>query len=492
MIAINWNLLQSQFLYDANNPLLFNNGFFVFFLTAFILCYYFFRKNGIRRATVLAFFSLYFFYKASGSFVLLVLISSFFNYGISNLIFKVKKKQNKQLLLLLSVVFNLGILFYFKYTNFFIELVNNFSLLKINPLQILLPIGISFFTFENLSYCIDVYKGEIQPEKKIINYLLFLSFFPKLVMGPIVRAKDFIPQLKKPYFVSNNDFSKGFYLIVTGLIKKLIISDYITLNLVNYVFDGPNLHNGFECLIALYGFAIVIYCDFSGYSDVAIGISKWLGITIPANFLSPYQSKSISEFWRRWHISLSSWLRDYLYFPMGGNKKGKLRTNINLFLTMLLGGFWHGASWNFLIWGMLHGFGLIINKIWTSHFEKIKIIPDFISTFIYKIITFNFVCFCWIFFKTPDLDTALVFIHQICYQFSFEGANEFIVNYKYVIFMIIIGFSLHMIPDNFAEKIIEKQKSFSLIYYIVILLLFILAYSFFKSSIAVMPIYLQF
>ena len=220
-------------------------------------------------------------------------------------------------------------------------------------------------------------------------------------MGPIVRAKDFIPQLKQPYFVSDSDFSKGFYLIVTGLIKKFIISDYITLNLVNYVFDGPNLHNGFECLIALYGYAIVIYCDFSGYSDIAIGISKWLGITIPTNFLSPYQSKSIAEFWRRWHISLSSWLRDYLYISLGGNRHGKFRTNINLFLTMLIGGFWHGASWNFIIWGAIHGFALIINKLWSSVFGKIKIVPKFISNIFYGIITFHLVCFCWIFFKAP-------------------------------------------------------------------------------------------
>jgi D-alanyl-lipoteichoic acid acyltransferase DltB (MBOAT superfamily) len=492
MINIDWNSVVNQLLYDPKNPLLFNNGFFVYFLVAFILFYYLFRKNYMHRAIVLTIFSLYFFYKASGSFVGIVILSAFFNFGISNLIFKAKKKSLKQFFLFWSVIFNLGLLFYFKYTNFFIDLVNNFSNLKFDPLHILLPIGISFFTFENLSYTIDVYRGEIEPEKKIVNYLLFLSFFPKLVMGPIVRASDFIPQLKKEYFVSDSDFSKGFYLIVTGLIKKLIISDYISVNLVNYVFDGPNLHNGFECLIALYGYAIVIYCDFSGYSDVAIGISKWMGITIPTNFLSPYQSKSVSEFWRRWHISLSSWLRDYLYISMGGNRKGKFRTNLNLFLTMLIGGFWHGASWNFIIWGALHGIGLAINKLWSTLFGKFRILPKVASNFIFAIITFHFVCFCWIFFKASNLETALQFIHQIVYQFTFDGAYEYFENYKIVIIMIVIGYLIHLIPDSFPEKIIEKQKRFLLVYYVIVMMLFIALYSFFKSAEPVMPIYLQF
>ena len=492
MVTIDWNGLQKQFLYDAHNPLLFNNGFFVYFLVSFIICFYAFRKNYMYRALVLSLFSLYFFYKASGNFVLIVILSAIFNYGLSNLIFQSKKKISKQFLIFISVVVNLGVLFYFKYTNFFIDLVNDFSVSKISPLHILLPIGISFFTFENLSYTIDVYRGEIKPEKSIVNYLLFLSFFPKLIMGPIVRAKDFIPQLKQPYFVSNSDFSKGFYLILTGFIKKFIISDFITLNLVNYVFDGPNLHNGLECLLAVYGYAMVIYCDFSGYSDITIGIAKWLGIDIPTNFLSPYQSRSITEFWRRWHISLSSWLRDYLYISLGGNRKGKFRTNVNLFLTMLIGGFWHGASWNFIIWGGIHGFGLIVNKYWNKFTGGLKVFPSVVTNFLYGILTFHFVCFCWIFFKAADLDTALEFIHQIVYQFTFEGATELLINYQYVLLMIAFGYAIHLIPDSFQEKVIERQKSFPMIYFVSLMLVFIVVYSFFKSAETVLPIYLQF
>ena len=494
MIAIDWAKVQHQLLYDAKNPLLFNSGFFVYFFFFFILFYFLVRKNNYHRAVVLSLFSLNFFYKASGFFVGLVVATSVVNFGLSNWIYVLKNAVVRRTILIFSIIFNLGVLFYFKYTNFAIDLINSYSTSHFNALHLILPIGISFYTFENLSYTIDVYKGEIEPEKKIVNYLLFLSFFPKLVMGPIVRAKDFIPQLKQPYFVSVTDFSKGFYLIISGLIKKLIISDYVSLNLVDYVFDGPNLHNGFECLMAMYGYAIVIYCDFSGYSDVAIGISKWLGITIPPNFLSPYQSTSISEFWRRWHISLSSWLRDYLYIPLGGNKGGKFRTNLNLFLTMLIGGFWHGASFNFIIWGALQGFGLIINKIWTAvfgHFER-RFIPKKIATVVFGLLTFHFVCFCWIFFRAADLDTAMQFIHQIQYQFTFENWMVFVENYKIALIMIGIGFIIHLIPDTWAAIFIEKQKNFMMVYFIVVSFLFLLLYSYFKSAQSVLPIYLQF
>jgi len=490
----NLNEVVAQLLYNPKDPLLFSSGFFVYFFFFFILLFYIFRKNYYHRAIVLTIFSLYFFYKASGYFVFLVIACSIVNFFISKWLFKTESTKTKKALLLFSIVFNLGVLFYFKYTNFFIEMINNFVQAKLHFLNLLLPIGISFYTFENLSYTIDVYRGEIKPEKKIVNYLLFLSFFPKLVMGPIVRAKDFIPQLKQSYTVSATDFSKGFYLILTGLFKKLIISDYISLNLVDYVFDGPALHNGFECLMALYGYAIVIYCDFSGYSDIAIGIAKWLGITIPPNFLSPYQSKNITEFWRRWHISLSSWLRDYLYIPLGGSRNGKLRTDINLLLTMFLGGLWHGASWNFLLWGSLHGVGLIINKIWNKLFVipiKNRILLK-IGTVLSVLVTFHFVIFCWIFFKANDLETSFQFINQIANNFTLDGYSQFLINYKYAIGMTVFGLLIHFIPDSFADVVIEKQKNFSIIYFVFLFVVFLAIYSTVKSATPVMPIYLQF
>jgi D-alanyl-lipoteichoic acid acyltransferase DltB (MBOAT superfamily) len=296
-MSFDWQLFLQQFLYDPKNPLLFNSGFFIYFFAVFISLYYLLRNYSTARTMLFCCFSLYFFYKASGFFVGLVLLSAVIDYGLSNAIYRTKSPKGRKALMLLSVAVNLGLLFYFKYTNFFISMCNQFFSAHFNPLNILLPVGISFYTFENLSYTIDVYRGEFVPERKFMNYLLFLSFFPKLVMGPIVRAKDFIPQLHKPYHVSQEDFSKGFYLIVSGLFKKLIISDFLTVNFVDYIFSDPSRYTGLECLFAVYAYAIVIYCDFSGYSDVAIGMAKWLGITIPANFRSPYQSKSVTEFW---------------------------------------------------------------------------------------------------------------------------------------------------------------------------------------------------
>jgi len=535
-----------QFLYDPKNPLLFNNGFFVFFFTAFIILYHTFRNNFTLRRYIFCFFSLYFFYKASGSFVLFVILSAVVDYIISNAIYRVKNKTGKFLLLLASIFFNLGLLFYFKYTNFFIDFSNNLFGTHFNPLNILLPVGISFYTFENLSYTIDIYRGQFEPAKKFSDYLLFLSFFPKLVMGPIVRAHDFVPQINKPFVITDNDFTKGFYLIVSGMFKKLILSDYLTLNYVDYIFDDPARYTGLENLFAVYGYAVVIYCDFSGYSDVALGIAKWLGFTIPVNFLSPYQSKNITEFWRRWHISLSSWLKDYLYIPLGGNRKGTIATYIfalifftgvfftcillfhlphmwaaiitaavlllfvlpalikkdkagvpaglNLLTTMLLGGFWHGASWNFIIWGSLHGIALAFHKVWILLTGKAlaTISNKPLYNFLAAVITFHFVCFCWIFFKASSFDSAAAMIHQIVYDFSPGVWKAFYGNYQPVLLIMLIAFFLHLIKDDLADKLIARLNKVPLGAYVVVFFLFVLLYGAFKSAEPVLPIYLKF
>lgn len=540
------NAFLQQFLYDKDNPLLFNNGFFVYFFFIFIVLFYFLKNHSKARRYMFCAFSLYFFYKASGEFVILVIISAIVDFLISNAIYRSKVQFTRKSLLILSILFNLGILFYFKYTNFFISVSNELFNTGFNPLHILLPVGISFYTFENVSYTVDVYRGEFKPARKFSDYLLFLSFFPKLVMGPIVRAHDFVPQINQPYVISERDFAKGFFLIISGLIKKLVISDYITLNMVNYIFDNPSLHAGVENLFAIYGYAMVIYCDFSGYSDVAIGIALWLGFKIPTNFLSPYQSKSITEFWRRWHISLSSWLKDYLYIPLGGNRKATFASylfviffligtflmsanlfklsyawsaaisailllifvvpplikknpkgigaNFNLLTTMLLGGFWHGASWNFIIWGAMHGVSLGIHKIWMMMTGKA--FASFNNSKIYNaimvVITFHFVCFCWIFFKAENFDVAMSMINQILYNFDGKVFMPFYENYKEVIWMTAFALLIHFIPDDFADRYINKVGKVSLVYYILIFFGFLILYGYFKSAEQVMPIYLQF
>ena len=495
MVQFDADKLWQQLLYDEHNPLLFNSGFFVYFFAIFICLFYAFRNQNLVRSYIVSIFSLYFFYKASGGFVLMVMASAIGDYILSNLIYRQQKQGVKKLLLGLSIVLNLGMLIYFKYTDFFIDLSNQFFSTGINPLNIMLPVGISFYTFENISYTIDVYKGDFVPERKFINYLLFLSFFPKLMMGPIVRAKDFIPQLHRPYFVTDLDFSKGFYLIVSGLFKKLIISDYLTLNLVNYVFEDPSRHTGIECLVALLAYAMVIYCDFSGYSDVAIGIARWMGVYIPPNFLSPYQSKSITEFWRRWHISLSSWLKDYLYiFGLGGNRKGNVRTYVNLFITMLLGGLWHGANMTFIVWGGLHGAALGIHKVYmeyASSFIK-KVAPYKAYQWAAQLLTFMFVCFCWIYFKAENITVAHSMMHQIANNFSLDVWGAFFGNYQKVIYLMILAFLLHLIPDDYIDKILPRLQKVPLILYIVVFLLFLVLYAQFKSSTPVLPIYLQF
>ena len=544
--TFDWNAFLQQFLYDSKNPLLFNNGFFVYFFTLFILLFFALRNHHKARRYVFCIFSLYFFYKASGWFVGLVLVSAVVDFFLSNAIYREKSQSRKKFLLVLSILFNLGMLFYFKYTDFFIEISNSLFDTNFNPLNLILPIGISFYTFENLSYTVDVYRGEFKPANKFSDYLLFLAFFPKLMMGPIVRAHDFVPQIIEPYVISERDFAKGFFLIISGLIKKLVISDYITLNMVDYMFDNPALHTGVENLMAVYGYAMVIYCDFSGYSEIAIGIALWLGFKIPPNFMSPYQSLNITEFWRRWHISLSTWLKDYLYIPLGGNrnfsvasfifvggflvgsfimgvelfhlsnlwaavvsvvlllifiipalitrKTSGIAANFNLLTTMLLGGFWHGASWNFIIWGAIHGVGLGIHKIWMLLTDKS--LAAFNQNRIYKIIsgilTFHFVCFAWVFFKAEDLEIAKTMIYQIFNNFDISVFGPFYDNYKGVVWMILAAMVLHLVPDNLADKVIARTKTIPMVVYILVFFLFLILYGYFKSAEQVMPIYLQF
>jgi len=489
MKEIGINILK-QLLYDPENPLLFNSGFFVYFLFFFILIYYAVRKHQRMRIGVFTLFSLYFFYKACGWFVSLILLSAIIDFVISNQIYRRKTKRAKTALLVLSLVLNLGLLFYFKYTNFFISILNDLQFTRISPLNLLLPIGISFYTFENLSYTIDVYRGHFKPVRSFLDYLFFLSFFPKLVMGPIVRASDFIPQIRKEYTVSQHDFALGFFLIVTGLFKKLVISDYINVNYVGYIFDDPSKHTGLECLLGIYGYAMVIYCDFSGYSDVAIGLARWMGFRVNINFDSPYQSASITEFWRRWHISLSSWLRDYLYISLGGNRKGKIRQYVNLAITMLLGGLWHGASWNFIIWGGMHGTALALDKIRMRVFKSLR--QNMFLKVIGILFTFHLVCFCWIFFRASSLHDATVILNQIWYNFDAGAIGVLYAGYDTVFWMMALGFILHMIPQRVCDTTVVRMEKFSLAGFILIFLIFLFFFYQVKTAEQVMPIYLQF
>lgn len=443
MFQFDLTKILDQFVYYREAPLLFTSGFFIFIFLGFMAVYRLLLRQDRLRILWVTFFSLYFYYKCAGIFWLLHVVIVVVDFNLAQWIEQSKSKGEKRWFLVLSLVLNLGMLVYFKYTNYLAELWNGLAGGHLGPWDIFLPAGISFFTFQSLSYTIDVYRGELKALDNMLDYAFFVTFFPQMVAGPIVRAADFLPQIRRFPYVSREDFGRASYLIATGLFKKAVISDYISANFVDRVFDSPLQYSGLENLFGIYGYAMQIYCDFSGYSDMAIGLALLMGFHFPINFDSPYQSKSITEFWRRWHISLSTWLRDYLYIPLGGNRKGKVRTYINLILTMLLGGLWHGAATRFIIWGGLHGMMLAIERgfkqIWPHA-------PGILRKTLGAVLTFHIVCFCWIFFRAADLDTVYAMLSQIWYNFEPQIFMEFLDGYSAVIFWMALGYILHLLP----------------------------------------------
>jgi D-alanyl-lipoteichoic acid acyltransferase DltB (MBOAT superfamily) len=409
--------------------------------------------------------------------------------------YSTKNKSKRKLLMLLSITANLGMLCYFKYTNFFYEMYCNFSGRGFSSFDIFLPVGISFFTFQSMSYTIDVYRKQLIPLDKLRDFAFYISFFPQLVAGPIVRAKDFIPQIHRPLFVSNEMLGRGIFLIIAGLFKKAVISDYISVNFVDRIFDNPDLYSGIENLLGLYGYTLQIYCDFSGYSDMAIGIALLLGFHFNVNFDSPYQSATITEFWRRWHISLSSWLRDYLYISLGGNRKGKIRTYINLIITMLLGGLWHGPSLRFVCWGAIHGIGLAIHKAFMGLFPTLKSSGNKMKPLwrtLGIVFTFHFVCFSWIFFRAETFEIAISMIKQIFTFFHPEIIIDVFAGYKMVFVVMIIGFVMHFVPKRIENKFINYTIAMPLIWKAIALTAIIVFIMQIKSSEILAFIYFRF
>ena len=449
--------------YNSSAPLIFNSGLFLFIFVAFLSLYLLLRRTTTLRILYVVAFSLFFYYKSSGIYFLLLVFAAVSDYLIAHSIARTQDVRTKKRWVAASVIINLGMLGYFKYTNFFVEIANSIVGAGFLDFQnIFLPVGISFFVFQSMSYTIDVYRGAIKPLDRWIDYIFYLSFFPQLVAGPIVRAKDFIPQIRKPMEVTQRMFGMAIGLIIIGLIKKAIISDYISLNFVDRIFDEPGLYSGFECLMGIYGYALQIYCDFSGYSDMAIGIALLLGFRFPKNFDAPYKSATITEFWRRWHISLSSWLRDYLYISLGGNRKGKVRTYLNLLLTMVLGGLWHGAAVRFVLWGALHGVALAVHKMWMAIVPWAKAKGDDMNPIVRIFgwfITFNIVCLGWLLFRAEDMQTVQLMIHQIANNFNAAIIPQVVEGYKAVMGLIVLGYMMHFIPKKIDEDMMAKVGS---------------------------------
>ena len=446
--------------YNSSAPLIFNSGLFIFLFVAFLAIYLMLRRTTTLRILYVVAFSLFFYYKSSGVYFLLLVFAAVSDFIIAHAIARSSDGKVKRRWVAASVAINLGMLGYFKYTNFFIDIANSVVGAGFLDFQnIFLPVGISFFVFQSMSYTIDVYRGEIKPLERWIDYIFYLSFFPQLVAGPIVRAKDFIPQIRKPVEVSESMFGRAVGLIIIGLIKKAIISDYISLNFVDRIFDEPALYSGFECLLGVYGYALQIYCDFSGYSDMAIGIALLLGFSFPKNFNAPYKSATITEFWRRWHISLSSWLRDYLYISLGGNRKGKARTYVNLLLTMVLGGLWHGAAVRFVLWGVLHGVALALHKMWLAIVPWSKAKGEDMNPVLRVLgwaLTFNVVCLGWLLFRAEDMQTVQVVLYQIANNFNAAIIPQVVEGYKAVVGLIVLGYFMHFIPEKIDHDLMRK------------------------------------
>ncbi len=456
------------FTYDANAPMIFTRFYFWVFFAIVLSLYSIIYKKRAARNTYLLLVSSFFYYKSGGYFFIILAFTTLFDYAVGLWIGKARSGIPKKIYLTLSIIMNLGVLAYFKYSYFILDSINNLfksDLKVVNYLalwtnnvagthiditSIILPVGISFYTFQSISYTVSVYRNKTKPLHNILDYGCFVTFFPQLVAGPIVKAYDFIPQLYKEYTLSKQEFGFALFLILNGLIKKMLISDYISINFVDRVFDSPLAYSGFENLMAVYGYAIQIYCDFSGYTDIAIGVAFLLGFRLPLNFNSPYKAANITDFWHRWHISLSTWLRDYLYIPLGGNKKGKIRTYINLMLVMLIGGLWHGAAVRFIIWGGLHGLGLAIHKLWLNYFPSNKN-ENKINTFIASFLTFHFVLFAWIFFRADSMRSVSAMLNQITQHFNWNMVAQIIISYKNVFSLIVLAFIIHWLPVNIKD-----------------------------------------
>ncbi len=495
MFNIDFSKLAEVLTYHPEDPLIFNSSFFLFFLTGVLSVYLFIKKYEPIKIAFLLLCSFYFYYKTNGYYFLLIIAVALIDYIAAYLVHHTREKKMKKVWLISSLIIDLGILCYFKYTNLFLDFFYELAHKPFTPLNILLPVGISFFIFQSLSYVIDIYRGKIEPLKSFFDYLFYVSFFPQLVAGPIVRAKDFIPQIHKSEPLTRELWNEAFVLILIGLFKKCIISDYISINFVDRIFDAPDLYSGLENLFAVYGYAVQIYCDFSGYSDMAIGFALLFGYRFAINFDLPYKSASITEFWRRWHISLSSWLKDYLYISLGGNRKGKYRRYLNLMITMLLGGLWHGASWRFMLWGGLHGLYLVSHKILMQYFPSLK--ADGENMPLWQripctILTFHLVCLGWIFFRADSMETGLKVISQIFSRFNGSVLVPFLEGYTFIVFLIVLCLLSQCLPLHITQRAKEYVSQMHWATKAVVLVILIVFIAQVKSSELQPFIYFQF
>ena len=480
--------------------MLFNSIEFVIFFVVVLTTISIVKQRRFQHLFLLG-ASYFFFYFSSNYLISLLIFSTLLDFYIGKEIFSTNNKKKKKILLITSLAGNLGLLGFFKYADFAIDQFNilgNYINLgnEIPILDLLLPIGISFYTFQTISYTVDIYRGHLTPSKSIWEFALFVSFFPQLVAGPIVRAKDFLPQLREKMdsfdvktklrliVIHNSNLKLGITIMSFGFLKKMFFADNIA-PLANEIFSNPIGMDSFSIFMGTIAFGIQIYGDFSGYSDIAIGAAIILGFKLPLNFNKPYFATSPSDFWRRWHISLSTWLRDYLYIPLGGNKKSHSRTYVNLITVMFLGGLWHGASWNFVIWGLLHGMYLAIHKLISDRFPQLRIHPFFkskIGKLISILITQYFVFLAWIPFRVKDTEDMIYSMEKfLFFDFQTNGIISFLSSHKIIIFLMLLFFVLHYIM-YLKPKTIERIVNLRLRYWTIFLTGIIMAIFFFYNG----------
>ncbi|HET9957305.1 MAG TPA: MBOAT family protein [Polyangiaceae bacterium] len=430
------------------NTLAFAKFFGVVFIVSWLLV-----RLRVARIVFLLLASYAFYAHWDYRFLPLIFGSSSLDFWLARAIARAPDARHRKRWLWLTVVVNLSVLGFFKYANFGLDtlspLLTTFGVSR-PTLEIALPIGISFFTFESMSYVIDVYRGDIEPHPSYLEYLTFVAFFPHLVAGPIVRPRDLLPQLAAPGRFSNEAGAEGLFAIAIGLVKKIVIADFLAINLVDRVFQAPLQYSSLECYAAAVGYALQIYCDFSGYTDIASGCALLLGVRFPRNFDAPYTAVNIADFWRRWHISLSTWLRDYLYIPLGGNRHGPTRTYVNLLLTMLLGGLWHGANWTFVAWGGLHGAALALTRAYqdlpgsrkaaTFGAQRSLSLPRRV---LQTVLTFHLVLASWILFRSETFTQARIIFGRI-----FQGTLYHPNLDARVLLVMLLGLTSHFVPDR--------------------------------------------
>ena len=490
--------------------------FFVIVYAGFALTY----KRLFIRTLFLFLVSCFFYYKTSGLFVMLLLFSTVTDFYFGRQIDKSQDEGHRKLFVTLSVCLNLFVLSYFKYAYFFTDAYNTifhtdhkvFNYLAywgngfhskgyFSVDEIVLPVGISFYTFQTISYTVDIYRRKLKSLDSILDFGLYVTFFPQLVAGPIVRAEEFVPQLLRPTQITKEDFNRATYFIFKGLIKKMLFANFIAVEFLDRVFEMPTMYSGFTNLMALVGYSLQVYGDFAGYTDIAIGLALLMGFELPRNFNSPYKAINTGDFWKRWHISLSTWLKDYLYIPLGGNRTGSwasvtialvlvsvaligvgnpyfsliigllllggtllamkserfqhyITTNINLMLTMVLGGLWHGASWKYILWGGINGLGIVFYKLWrkVSPYEHST---HWLAHFWKVFSTFIFIVFVRLYFRGEDMERIGQFYDQLWNNMDLSSSGQVLWYFRDAFAVILLGYTVHWLPQSLKDKIEE-------------------------------------